>query len=195
MTTGIWGEGTRVGVLVALLSACASENETTAADGVSDEPAAECPGDYLAFTTGEANGLTAPVKGTDLQVRLLEAEHQPPRKDYNTWTIAVRDADGEPATDAVVTWACAWMKVHEHGTNPKRLESLGDGKFSLVDQNLSMFGPWEIQLWLDPSGTKPAYKPQGGSTQANGRACTPSFEPAELANTELTVCVPRSIAD
>jgi hypothetical protein len=190
------------GACAATLFACASDDSadasaTAGAMGHDDEEgSAKCEPDYLAFSTGDENGLHQAVEGTSFEVRLIEANHEPPKRDFNTWTIAVRDAaSGAPASTAVVSWACAWMNVHQHGSNPKQLESLGDGKFKLVDQNLSMFGPWEIRLWIDPSGKAPLYSPQGGSTQANGMACTPSSGPKGKYNTEFRICVPDSIAN
>jgi hypothetical protein len=186
---------------VSLLSvwsvACASADDA-ASDGVIADEAAEeekCPDDYLGFATGD-KGLTVNVKDTELSVRLVDADHQPPKKDYNTWTVALLDqATGEPAADAVITWACAWMEVHDHGSNPKSVDVLGDNQYKLVDQNLSMFGPWELRLWIDPTGTEPVYAPRAGSAVLNTQACVPTSGPKGLHNTELKFCVPSAIAD
>jgi hypothetical protein len=195
-----------VGACVALLGACSDSgdgsgdgstaNAAGAAGAGSGDEMAECAADYLAFSTGDEGGLRVPVKDTAYEVRLLGANHEPPKKDYNSWTIGVRDAaTGAPVPNATISWACAWMNVHQHGTNPKGFVSKGNGDFELVDQNLSMFGPWEVRFWVDPTGAAPMYDPQMGSTQRNGKACTPSTGPQVEYNTEFRVCVPRSIAN
>jgi hypothetical protein len=154
---------------------------------------AVCPTEYLAYSTGEENGLSAAISDSGFEARLLDSDQAPPpRKGYNTWTIAVRDATtGEPAPDATISWACAWMDVHGHGTNPKMVEALGDGKFRLVKQNLSMTGPWLVRLWVDPTGKQPMYEPHGVSTIANGLECDPTTGLQGVANAVFKVCVPE----
>jgi hypothetical protein len=201
--------GLKVGVLACVFGlmggACAADDEgegggdgvksgavDAANQGARDE-SEKCPEDYLAFATGE-DGLHPPVADTNFEVRLLESDKPyPPRADFNTWTVAVRDATtGEPVTAATLTWACAWMGFHEHGTNPKQVEALGDGEFRLVKQNLAMFGAWNVRLWIDPSGQEPNYDPGGKSTLANSLACTPTTGLEGDPNVEFNICVPRS---
>ena len=192
--------------LVVAASACASDDDGSASSGAaassagagtgSANPDEQCPANYLPFSTGEEAGLRVPVEGTNMEVRLLTADHEPPARDWNTWTIGIRDAaTGAPATTPVITWACAWMDVHGHGTNPKQVEKVGDADYQLASQNLSMFGPWEIRLWIDPTGTEMPYAPGSGSTERNGNACMPTHGMQGTANTEFTICVPRSVSD
>lgn len=169
-------------------------DDSNPVEPVLDEGEEKCPADLPAFATGDRGGLLVPVRGTGLELRLIDAEHQPPKKDYNTWTVALLDADGGgAASDAVITWACAFMEVHRHGSNPKAVEALGDGQFKLVDQNLSMTGPWALRLWIDPSGKEPLYEPRG-STVLNGMACVPSSGLKGAYNAEIRFCVPSTIA-
>lgn len=66
---------------------------------------------------------------------------------FNTWKIALVDATTMgPAPNARLTWQCAYMSVHGHGSNPKSIENLGNGEYKLVDMNMRMLGPWEVRL-------------------------------------------------
>lgn len=180
--------------------ACAADNGD-GADPVSVSPGAGsgaaktavCSDEYLAYSTGEENGLRVSIADSSFEVRLLDSDQAPPpRKGYNTWTIAVRDATtGEPAVDATISWACAWMDVHGHGTNPKMVEALGDGNFRLVKQNFSMTGPWLVRLWVDPTGKEPLYEPQGISTIADGAECHPTTGLQGAPNAVFKICVPE----
>jgi hypothetical protein len=187
-------------LLAVLFSACGDDsNAGTAgvgAAGQGGDREEQCPANYLPFSTGEEGGLKVPVKDTGFEVRLLEADSEPPARDFNSWTIGIRDAaTGAPAATPVITWACAWMDVHGHGTNPRRVEKVGDADYQLSDQNLSMFGPWEIRLWIDPTGAETPYAPGSGSTERSGNACVPTHGARGAPNTEFTVCVPRSVSN
>jgi hypothetical protein len=175
--------------------ACGSSSAGTTADSAAiGDPDEQCPEAYLPFSTGTENGLVSPITRTSLQVRLLDASPFPPGKSFNTWTIGIQDATtGAPAANAVITWACAWMEVHGHGTNPKSVESLGNAEYQLSSQNLSMFGPWQIQLWIDPTGSEPAYAPSAGSTERGGHACSPTTGRAGVNNAEFKICVAREL--
>jgi|GEM_PF-4554772 len=186
-------------------SACASDDSGDPAQGgaasstggvESGDPDEQCPANYLPFSTGEEAGLKVPVEGTGFEVRLLQADYEPPARNFNTWTIGIRDAaTGAPAATPVITWACAWMDVHGHGTNPRQVDKVGEADYELGRQNLSMFGPWEIRLWIDPTGTEMPYAPGSGSTERVGNACMPSHGAQGKPNAEFTVCVPRSVSD
>lgn len=128
----------------------------------------------------------------NIAVRIDDAEYAPPAKDFNDWTIAITDASGGPLPKAQITWVCAWMPVHGHGSNPKRLNKLDGGRFELKQQNLSMYGGWQIKLWIDPDGGSMEYQPQGGSGVLGGDVCIPVGDATALPNIQFDVCVPRA---
>jgi hypothetical protein len=149
----------------------------------------QCPADTEEFRDGP-NGLLRMDPQTGISVRIVNAEAVPPTKDFNDWTIAVTDANGAVLPDAQVTWACAWMPVHGHGSNPKRVNKLDGGRFELKQQNLSMYGGWQIKLWITADGGD-AYVPQTSSGVLSGNVCQPSNGSANTPNIEFDVCVPR----
>lgn len=125
-----------------------------------------------------------------IAVRVLDGP-VPPEYGYNTWTIQLVDAATmAPAPNARLTWQCAYMSVHGHGSNPKSIESLGEGKYKLVDMNMRMFGPWEVQFWIDPTGQMAQYVPT--SNIINGMACNPTSGVVGAPSVEIKACVPRS---
>lgn len=115
----------------------------------------------------------------------------PPEFGYNTWTIEILDANTmAPLPDARLTWQCSFMSVHGHGSNPKTIENLGDGKYKLTNQNLRMLGPWEVRFWIDPTGAMEEYVPT--SNIINGEACKPTKGLQGDPTIEIKVCVPDS---
>ena len=187
------------GACIALSStACGSDSTSPVADLSSDagvDPSAECPANTPTFADGP-NGLQAPIDTKNgIAVRLIQAQFSPPAKMSNDWTIAVTDPAGAPTTNAQITWACAWMPVHGHGSNPTAIDNLGNGQFKLEKQNLSMYGGWEIQLWVNNTGAGTQYAPQnGGGSLLTGNACTP--DPSSGAtgspNIMFNICVPQA---
>ena len=187
----------------AVMCACSSDSPSSstasgtagaaAAAGDMASASSECPADYREFRVGE-QGLLVTDPASGIGVRLLDGP-VPPNFGNNTWTIGLQDASGAAVANAHLTWACAYMTVHAHGSNPKSVESLGAGKYKLVDQNLRMFGPWEVKLWLDPTGAAAEYAPQGGAGTLIRDACTPSSGPMGKPTVEFKVCVPQSSGD
>jgi hypothetical protein len=184
----------------ALVSACSSDMDSAAGSGASMSGAGssaaaapDCDATHNGFAVGE-NGLLATDPNSGISVRVLDGP-VPPNFGYNTWTIALQDKTGAPASDAHLTWACAYMSVHGHGSNPKAVENLGGGKYKLTDQFLRMFGPWEVQLWIDPTGAEPEYASQGAASLIGGNACTPTAGLMGKPTVELKICVPRSSGD
>jgi len=207
------GKRILMGACISMLCACSSDDTNNtggtsgAATGAAGQDAsaamsgtsgtsgmtmdAQCPQDYLAFSTGPETGLVETDAASGISVRLLEAPN-PPERDYNTWKIALTNADGTPATSASISWACSFMSVHNHGANPMGVENLGNGEFSLTKQYLKMFGPWEIQLWIDPTGTA-VFAPQDGTvTLMDGKPCVPTVGATTAPSVEFDVCVPRT---
>lgn len=152
---------------------------------------AKCPDDYLAFSTGPETGLLQTDPKSGISVRVLEAPN-PPERDYNTWKVGLTDASGAPATGASISWACSFMNVHNHGANPMGVQNLGNGEFSLDKQYLRMFGPWEIRLWIDPTGAE-VFAPQDGTvTLVDGKPCMPTIGEAGVPSVEFKICVKRT---
>jgi hypothetical protein len=183
------------------LGACAQDEVSPGnppLTGGSGEPAVDaseqCPANVEPFAIG-ASGLAKTDPATGLTVRLVDASASPPALDYNDWTIAITDAAGAPVQAAQITWACAWMAVHGHGSNPRQVKKLDAGRFELVKQNLAMYGPWQVRLWIDPTGASDAYVPQsGGGGIVGGEICTPSNGAPFAPTVVFDVCVPRSRA-
>jgi hypothetical protein len=154
--------------------------------GAPADPSEQCPADTETFRDGPMGLLRSDDKN-NLSVRIVHAEAVPPTRDFNDWTIAVTDASGAPLPNAQLTWACAWMPVHGHGSNPKRVNKLDGGRFDLLQQNLSMFGGWQIKLWIDPDGGSVDFQPKITS----GDVCMPNNGTSGPPNIEFDVCVPR----
>lgn len=182
---------------LAAVGACGSGSDSTADSstaGAAGEEAPkaseQCPASFPEFTTGPA-GLTATDAATGIKVRIDNAP-KPPERSFNDWKIVVTDASGAALPNAQLSWACAFMEVHGHGTNPKKVESAGNGVFNLQQQNFSMYGPWQVRLWIDPMGKGPAYAPQSVSGVENGNACIPSNGVSPTPNIRFDFCVPRT---
>jgi hypothetical protein len=184
---------TRTALLVLMIAsgvACGGDDDKNAptevagsGDGALD---ASCPADTPTFAFGPT-GLHAMDPKTGVGVYLENASDIPPLYGSNDWQVKFTDTTGNPMPQANLTWACAFMPLHGHGSNPKMVENLGNGSWKLMKQNMAMQGGWEIRLWVDPTG--------GGETYAGGTgagidrsACTgPGVEQTLV----LKACVPR----
>lgn len=178
-----------------LTSACARSDEPSPpADGALTEldSGAECSPGTEEFPIGETAGLLATDAKSGLQARVVWADHAPPIKERNTWTVAVTDAAGAPQSKAVISWACAWMPAHLHGTNPQSIDTAGDGRFSLVKQNMAMYGGWQVKLWVSTDPAAVPYAPNTGSGARSTDACSPADPRVGVANIVFNVCVPRN---
>lgn len=189
-----------VAACIAALGACSGDSDNPTGSGnasIGDGAAGaeapstmtSCKSDYLGFAVGP-NGSAQTDPESGVTVKVLEGS-VPPNYGYNTWTIQLSDASGAPLPNARLTWACAFMSVHGHGSNPKAVENLGGGQYKLVDQNMRMFGPWEVRFWIDPTGAAPEYTPENAGI-LNGMACIPTSGDMGEPNVEFKVCVPRS---
>jgi hypothetical protein len=168
---------------------CGDDNSVSAdagADGL--KPDQKCPASIGEFRSDEDDGLLSTDPETGISVRVVDASPKMPGVDFNTWTIAVTDSNGEPMPQVHLTWACAWMAVHGHGSNPRMLNRPGDGRFELKQMNLAMYGAWQVQLWLDPDSAAPDFVPQGGSTVDQNR-CLPTNGSALSPNIKFDICV------
>lgn len=193
------GESSRITVRLCVgfaafsLAACASKVEKLDGGGFEDAQQPEtppCDPMLPKFTVG-MNGLTAHDSTGQIKVRIDDASSLVPQRNYNTWRIVVEDANGQPNPNAKLNWACAWMAVHGHGSNPQAVNDLGPGTFELFKQNLSMYGPWAVELWVDPTGAGPNYSPQTGAKVMAGDNCIPSNDAAPSPNVTFDFCVPE----
>lgn len=172
--------------LVALLvAACGADDPTNSGGVMVMSDATGCPEDTPPFELGPT-GLGASNEALGIKVYLESASHIPPAFDFNDWTVALTDTAGAPLQSAQITWACAFMPLHFHGSNPKAVNDLGGGKFELQQQNLAMYGKWLIRLWVDPSGEGEPY--EGSSTSIGTKACS---EPGTEPTLEVRTCVPQ----
>ena len=177
------------------LVACGSDDDDAPptdadVDGPAD-PSEECLPNTPEFSYGPT-GLSQAAATGQFSVRIEDAEYAPPAKNFNDWTLQISDASGMPMPQARLVWACAWMPAHLHGSVPKGIMKLDGGKYVLKSQNLSMYGGWQVKLWIDPAGTLPDFVP-GSTAGAVGRdACMPTLAAiTQDANIQFTVCVPR----
>jgi len=175
-------------VLAVVGGGCGSDDEPTdgaGGAGADAEADTSCPADTPPFNFGPS-GLSATNESAGLKVYLETASDKPPFYGPNDWTIALTDLDGNPASNAVLTWACAYMPKHGHGSSPKDANNLGDGRYELLKMNMAMQGGWEIRLWVDPTGAGEPF--EGGGVGINRAACA---EPRTVETLKLLACVPR----
>jgi hypothetical protein len=176
-------------LVVALLAAACADDESMVEDATTTTPppddTASCPADTPPFEFGPT-GLGDTNEELGIKVYLESASAMPPAHDFNDWTIALTDLDGVPLPSAQITWACAFMPLHAHGSNPKAINELGEGRFELQKQNMAMYGGWLIQLWVDPAGGGEPFESSG--TSIGTRACA---EPGTKPSLEIQTCVPQ----
>lgn len=184
-------------VLVAMTCSIAScgSDANDMASGSQLEPetdgGSECAPTTPTFATGMSGGLLAMDPKTGIEARIIEADYSPPLKGFNTWTIAVTDERGAPVPSANMVWACAWMPQHQHGTNPRAVTPEA-GRFTISQQNLAMYGDWEVRYWIKTETTASPYMPQVSVNATTGDACTPTGVILGGANIVFRICVPRS---
>jgi hypothetical protein len=134
-----------------------------------------CPVDTPKFGAGPAGiGLEAVGEKQIAKARVIGAMPNTPVKYENDWTVAFLDAQGSPLADAqlpTVVAACAYMPVHGHSEPPQSIQPGAEpGTFKLNKLNLSMVGPWEVQLAVNSAtlgGTADQY------TQCDARFKSP----------------------
>jgi hypothetical protein len=169
-------------------TACGSDDPPNSSPNVAGSGAAimdmSCPADTPPFNFGPT-GLLAANETLGVKVFLEEASSKPPFFGMNDWTIDITDMTGNPMPQATLTWACAFMPLHGHGSNPKMVENLGGGRYKLLKQNMAMGGQWEIRVWVDPKG--------GGEAYTGGIGGAPSVCAMPGDPLVLRACVPRQI--
>ena len=141
-----------IGWLVALsmCAACGDDGGDDSADEMTHPhvdgsfPEAPCPENTPEFrinlqATGEEGAVVA---------QLIDADHIPPRKNRNNWTIEFLDTDDMALEDAELTMARPFMPVHGHdGIYEPEVTALDEpGRYQVDGLNLWMTGPWQVQL-------------------------------------------------
>lgn len=173
-------------VLVLLVACGDPEADPTALDEMEPPASDACPAETPAFSTGMF-GLTASNQELGVKARVVEADYVPPRFGINSWVVAITDLADQPLPQATLTWACAFMPAHGHGSNPATVEKLDATRWKLERQNMSMQGGWEIWLWIDPTGAGAGFT--GAKGGINSNSCRgPNGATQTLA---LRTCVPR----
>jgi hypothetical protein len=87
--------------------------------------------------------------GDKVTVSFVDAQPAPPIRDFNTWTLAVHDLDGNPVEGA--DWELfPWMPDHGHGSPTPIVvtESETPGEYVLDPVDLFMAGRWTITMTL-----------------------------------------------
>lgn len=76
-----------------------------------------------------------------------------PLNAFHTWTLTVRNASGEPITDAVIT-VKGGMPLHGHGlpSEPRVTKNLGDGSYLIEGVKFMMPGEWEMTFTVKSGG-------------------------------------------
>ena len=93
--------------------------------------------------SGECFRADWTVSGAQLTAELTAAEPSEPVKGSNTWTVALRDMDGEALLGCEVTLT-PYMPDHGHGSNVVESSELEDGRYELEGFELTMPGLWEL---------------------------------------------------
>ena len=187
MRAKVWRACTLLSALM-LTAACEEDGPEDPIVVMEDagDVASACPPTTPQFNIGPS-GLSATSQELGVKVWVDDADFRPPRFGTNSWTIAITDLNDAPLPQAQLTWACAFMPAHGHGSNPKAVEKLDPIRWRLERQNMSMQGLWEIQLWIDPDGgSKDFTGAQGG---INSMSCRGPQN--ALPTLKLPTCVPR----
>lgn len=125
-----------------------------AGDGCQNRGWFEFEDDHLLFE--EAASVDAGDGGTGFELRMLEAEPNPPIVGNNSWTVEFL-YEGTPLTGAEADiFVTPFMPDHNHGTpTPVSVTEISDGVYRLEPVHLRMAGYWEITLDVDaPDGER-----------------------------------------
>ena len=93
-------------------------------------------------------GLAVACESGACELEVVGLQPAVPDRGDNTWTVAVRDAAGEPIAVQSVRLA-PFMPAHDHGTVPAFFEgSPGDDGWTLGPFDLFMPGRWEMRATI-----------------------------------------------
>ncbi len=144
MALRIWLSASVAVICVAGFGACddvGDDGDSTDATGEDPNELCGDPAGYDEFSVGLAK------TGEQMTVTFVDAQPAPPIRDFNTWTLMVTGADGEPLS--VMAWEVfPWMPDHGHGSPTPTVVEEGeeDGQYVLDPVNLFMAGKWTIDL-------------------------------------------------
>lgn len=133
--------------VVACTSDASGDGGTTAGAAAGSDAPVKCPADTPVFSATPTGGLTVASGSKALSARVILAKPTEPTRYRNDWTVQFLDAAGAPVNDVVLSDACAWMYVHNHGGPAMTVTQLADkSTYQLTELNLFMPGPWSIEL-------------------------------------------------
>lgn len=125
-----------------LLAGCSSDSEDNGGSGGSGGTEYKCTHATDTYSVGLSKLGTEGV----FEVMLMDADPAPPSKKQNTWTVHVKDADGNDVSGATLT-VNPNMPEHGHGsTQTTAVTDLGDGMYELSPVYLQMAGYWAIPI-------------------------------------------------
>jgi hypothetical protein len=158
-------------LLAALAPACGGDDTPATADAGYD-----CSQDDRGEVFSAGMSKTGPA---GYQVALADALPSPPRKNDNTWTVALTAPGGAAVTDeSVAPLLC--MPDHVHGTPiVATVTPIGEGTFTVAPLNLYMAGLWEITLLVR----------DGDSTEELPPACQPVSSALRLDEVQFRFCI------
>lgn len=138
-------------LVLALAAAAACGDSPAGGAGVGGEAGSSstCPDDAggMPYVAGMS------VKGTSLELALIEASPAPPARGDNRWTVEVRKQG--TTVVAPVTWTVTpFMPLHGHGSSIKAEVTATDaaGQYRIEPLNFWMPGLWEITFGIQTEG-------------------------------------------
>lgn len=147
-----------VGALLLAIAGCGSDPATGPMDPEDDEFHAPvtCPTDLPEMR----EGMLAGSRDGNIQAELVTADKIPLGWYHNDWVVRFTSVEtGEPLEGVMFGQVRPFMPIHDHdgdGQFPV-IEDLGDGEFSLDGINITMTGPWEVQINIDESSAGADY--------------------------------------
>lgn len=126
--------------------------------GMMSAPLAEQPTPIPTFTPVESSAQDSaahqvPALGGkqsgDLLVWIF-SDPNPPSRGDNTLEALVTDSNGQPITDATISFDIDMTNM-SHGRNVTAASSLGDGRYS-AEVHFLMPGPWRVIVGIESAG-------------------------------------------
>ena len=173
------------------LATTGCEGDDEAPDTAAPEPSPDaaqlsdpCPDWAQDLIYGPKDGLIAWDESGEIGARVVWAAPVPAFNGENTWKIQLENAAGEPVSDPIVRWVCAFSPDHVHGTAPELDAGLTPDDLTINDLHLWRAGGWEVRLWIDAvDSRKDTFEPTS--------PCAPTDEPTRPHDITLGVCVPE----
>ncbi len=124
---------------VSLLAACSGD------DGHGGDDPVDCT--KVSGADEFVVGLAKDGSNGKFDFAMMSADPAPPRRDDNTWIVAINDMNGAPLEGATLT-VTPFMPAHGHGT-PIKVEVVpagAPGQYTMSPVNLWMPGVWETTI-------------------------------------------------